>query len=172
MNRRTFFLSLIVGTFALIFMTWNVVRGDSEYAGSEACKGCHEAYYNKFIKSVHGKKAVPGNPANRDGCESCHGPGAQHVEKGGGKGVAIFAFGRKTNPADRSEKCMGCHEESKALAFWNMNQHKFMGNSCDSCHSIHKGVEGPTWRAGCLGSWQWIRGYLQGWTELRPSRGS
>ena len=94
MKRRMFFLPLMIVTFPFIFMTWNIVRGDSEYAGSEACKGCHEAYYNKFMNSVHGKRAVPGNPANREGCESCHGPGVQHVEKGGGRGVAIIAFSK------------------------------------------------------------------------------
>jgi len=141
MKRRTFVLLLMVVTFPLIFMTWNIGRGDSEYAGSEACKDCHEAYYKGFVKSIHGKKAVPGNPANREGCESCHGPGAQHVEKGGGRGVAIIGFGKKMSPGEKSARCMACHEESKAVAFWNMNRHKFAGNSCDSCHSIHKGVE-------------------------------
>ncbi len=141
MKKRTFFLSLTVGTILLIFMTWNIVRGDSEYAGSDACKDCHEAQYNQFIKSVHGKKTVSGNPANREGCESCHGPGAQHVEKGGGKGVAIIAFSKRMSAKEKSAKCLACHEESKALAFWNMNRHMFAGNSCDSCHSIHKGVE-------------------------------
>ncbi len=141
MKRGTFFLFFMTVTLSLILFTWKMVRADSEYAGSEACKDCHEAYYNKFLKSVHGKKAVPGNPANRDGCESCHGPGAQHVEKGGGKGVAIFAFGKRMSAEERSAKCMACHEESKALAFWKMNRHMFMGNSCNSCHSIHQGVE-------------------------------
>jgi len=141
MKKGTLALLFMGVTFSLILMTWNIVRGDSEYAGSEACKDCHEAQYNKFIKSVHGKKTVSGNPANREGCESCHGPGAQHVEKGGGKGVAIIAFSRKMDPKEKSAKCLACHEESKVLAFWNMNRHMFSGNSCDSCHSIHKGVE-------------------------------
>jgi len=141
MKRGMFFLWLMGVTFPLVFMTWNIVRADSEYVGSEACKDCHEAYYAKYIKSVHGKKAVPGNPANRDGCESCHGPGAQHVEKGGGRGVAIFVYGRKMSASERSAKCMACHEASKAVAFWNMNRHKLAGNACDSCHSIHMGVE-------------------------------
>ena len=141
MKRKTFFLWLMAGIFSFVFMTWNIVGAASEFVGSEACKDCHEAYYNKFIKSVHGKKEVSGNPANREGCESCHGPGAQHVEKGGGKGVAIIAFGKRMDPQEKSSKCLACHEESKALAFWNMNRHMFAGNSCDSCHSIHRGVE-------------------------------
>ena len=140
MKRGMFFLSLMAATFPLIFMTWNIAKADSEYAGSEACKDCHEAYYIKFLKSVHGKKAVPGNPANQHGCESCHGPGTQHIEKGGGRGVAIFVFGKRIDPKEKSAKCLACHAESKAVAFWNMNRHKFAGNSCDSCHSIHQGV--------------------------------
>jgi DmsE family decaheme c-type cytochrome len=126
---------------ALVLFTHHSVKGASEYVGSEACKDCHEAYYNKFMKSIHGKKAIPGAPINREGCESCHGPGAQHVEKGGGRGVAIFVFGRKTEPMDRDSKCLACHEDSNVLAFWNMNRHKFAGNSCDSCHSIHSATE-------------------------------
>ncbi len=117
MKRGSFVLSFMAVAFSFILFTWNIVRGDSEYAGSEACKDCHEAYYKGFAKSIHGKKAVPGNPANRDGCESCHGPGAQHVEKGGERGVAIFVFGRKTDPKDRDSKCLGCHEASRDLPF-------------------------------------------------------
>ena len=69
--------------------------GGATYVGDDACKGCHEDRYKAFAATVHGKKAVPGNPANKEGCESCHGPGSVHVDKGGGKG-GIIAFTRKT----------------------------------------------------------------------------
>jgi DmsE family decaheme c-type cytochrome len=130
-----FFVSL------LILIGEKGAKGGTDYVGTETCKGCHEDYYKSFVKSVHGKKAIPGSPMNREGCESCHGPGGQHAEKGGGKGVAILAFGRKLDPRERSAKCLTCHEETKTLAFWNMNRHRAAGNSCDSCHSVHKGVE-------------------------------
>lgn len=144
MRKFTFyFLIFSILLFALFLGGYfqSNARADSGYAGAEACKGCHEAYYSKFVRSVHGKKAIPGSPANREACESCHGPGAQHAEKGGGRGVAIFAFGRGMNAKEKSSKCLSCHEESKVLAFWNMNRHNFAGNSCDSCHSIHRGVD-------------------------------
>src|SRR4030043_1371785 len=113
MKRRTSILWFMAVTFSFILGSSEIVRGDPEYAGSEACKDCHEAYYKGFAKSIHGKKTVPGNPANREGCESCHGPGAQHIEKGGGRGVAIIVFGRKTDPTTRDSKCPACHGEEK-----------------------------------------------------------
>lgn len=139
------FLSIFLLVSGLVFFAHHSAKGNSEYVGSEACKDCHEDYYNRFIKSVHGKKAIPGAPINRDGCESCHGPGAEHVEKGGGRGVAIFVFGRKTDPNDRDSKCLGCHGETRDLPFWNLSKHKSMQITCDNCHSIHSAVPGKNY---------------------------
>ncbi len=110
--------------------------GKSEYAGSEACKGCHQDYYGKYIASVHAKKNIPGSPAKLEACESCHGPGSEHVNKGGGKG-GIFVFNKKGDPNARSARCLSCHEESRQVAFWDMGRHKKNGVACDDCHVIH-----------------------------------
>jgi DmsE family decaheme c-type cytochrome len=138
MKRRALVFLSILSVFALVLIAQNSAKGDSGFVGSEACKDCHEGYYNTLMKSVHGKKVVPGSPVNREGCESCHGPGAQHAEKGGGKGVAIFVFARGADVKTRASKCLGCHEESKHLASWDIGKHKSAGISCDNCHSIHK----------------------------------
>ena len=116
-------------------------EGDKGYVGIDVCRACHQDKYENFIKSVHGKKAIPGTPANREACETCHGPGAEHVEKGGGRGVGIFAFGRKIEAREKSSRCLSCHEESRALAFWNLSKHVSAGVSCEGCHSIHSGLE-------------------------------
>jgi len=115
------------------------VRGDTNYVGSETCKGCHEAAFDSYAKSVHAKKAIPGSPVNKEGCETCHGPGAQHAEKGGGKGVAVVAFGKKVDAREKASKCLACHGETKNLAFWDMSKHKSADVSCDNCHSMHVG---------------------------------
>jgi len=163
MKRRTFSLLFMVVTFSFILIPWNIARADSDYAGSEACKDCHEAYYKGFAQSVHGKKAVPGNPANREGCESCHGPGAQHIEKGGGKGVAIIVFGRKTDANTRDSKCLACHGEAKEFPFWNLSRHKSAQIACDNCHSIHAAVKGKDFLKAqepdlCFGCHRTIKG--------------
>jgi DmsE family decaheme c-type cytochrome len=116
-------------------------EGNVSYVGSEICASCHAGFYDAFLKSVHGKKMMPDSPANKGGCESCHGPGSAHVEKGGGREKGIYAFTRKADARNKSLKCLICHEESKSLAFWNMSRHKSADVSCENCHSIHSGTE-------------------------------
>jgi DmsE family decaheme c-type cytochrome len=111
-----------------------------DYAGSEACVGCHDKQAQALSKSVHWKKAVKGSPMNDQGCESCHGPGAAHVQAGGGKGVGgLMTFAKNEPAAGKSEACLRCHEDSKELVSWNLGRHKTMDVSCDSCHAVHAG---------------------------------
>jgi DmsE family decaheme c-type cytochrome len=108
------------------------------YIGAATCKGCHETQYATYTRTVHAKKEVQG-PEYKEACETCHGPGAKHVEKGGGRGVEIFDFGKKVNAKARSAKCLTCHEETKQLASWNMSKHKNEDVACDDCHAVHSG---------------------------------
>lgn len=118
-------------------------RDDAESAGmvgAEVCRLCHPDRYMSYAASIHGKKAVPGSPAVQDGCESCHGPGAAHVEHKGEKGVGIVAFSKRISDArEKSGRCLRCHEEFNTLASWDMGRHRREDVSCDSCHSIHSG---------------------------------
>ena len=136
-------ITIISILFLILFAinTQKSTEGYVGYVGSEICKGCHEGIYNSFIKSIHGKKPLPDSPINKEGCECCHGPGTGHVEKGGGKGVAIFAFDRKIDTKEKSSKCLTCHEESKVLAFWDISKQRSEKVSCDNCHSVHVGID-------------------------------
>ena len=134
------FSVLIVALF-LISNFQGIAAEKTGYAGDEKCKGCHKLYF-EYVKSVHNKKAISWSPANREGCESCHGPGAEHIEKSGEKGVAIFVFNKAKSAKERSAKCLACHEETNTLAFWNMNRHNTEDVACDDCHSIHS-ARGP-----------------------------
>ena len=124
------FLS-VVFIFFLVLIAQNSVKGDVGYVGTETCKGCHEEKYKSYPNSIHGNNYVSGNPASRDGCESCHGPGAEHVNKGGGKG-GIIQKAKQMAP-----NCQSCHQDSKELTFWAMSKHKTNGVYCADCHSGH-----------------------------------
>ncbi len=130
-----FFLVLLAAALSL-----HDAGGSSPYVGAEVCRGCHPANYNSYSQSIHAKKAIPGSPANRQACESCHGPGAAHVERGGGRGTGMFAFVRKAESDDKAARCLACHQESRAVPFWNLSRHKTEGVSCDNCHQVHGGA--------------------------------
>ncbi len=106
------------------------------YIGAVTCKGCHEDKYESYMKSIHSKKQVQG-PESKEACETCHGAGSKHVEKGGGRGVNIFDFGNKVDADARSSKCLICHEETRHLAFWSVGRHKTAGVACNDCHKVH-----------------------------------
>ncbi|MGZ6248750.1 MAG: DmsE family decaheme c-type cytochrome [Syntrophales bacterium] len=132
------FLLLLVIPTAIISL--RDAGSDDIYVGAETCKGCHKDRYESYLKSNHAKKVIPGSPANKNACETCHGPGMAHVQKGGGRGTGMFSFVRQTDADQKSSRCLSCHQDFRAISFWNMSRHKVNGISCDKCHSIHSGT--------------------------------
>src|ERR1700734_695701 len=110
----------------------------SKYVGAETCKTCHEEIYNNWAKTPHWKTTLntEGGPS-KQGCEGCHGPGAEHVA-GGGDVSKIF------NPAKHSTKevdakCLTCH--AGAHPNFDRSPHAKAKVGCISCHSVHDGKE-------------------------------
>jgi DmsE family decaheme c-type cytochrome len=131
--------NILTGLILLIMalMTDVFAQVKSDYVGSDMCKQCHEILYDTYLKSMHGKKNIAGSPEKGEGCESCHGPGSAHIEKGGGKNT-IISFGKENNLKEKASMCLKCHGDSKQMAFWDMSRHKRAQVACDSCHTIHK----------------------------------
>lgn len=136
---KIFFMHLLIlSSIFLCLYTIGDAEGNADYAGTEVCKGCHQEYYDSYIRSVHAKKEVSGSPANHYGCESCHGAGSEHA--GTGAATGIFTFGKKNMATDRSARCLACHDESPGIVFWDSGKHRSSDISCDNCHSIHRGT--------------------------------
>src|ERR1700723_2648532 len=80
----------------------------SKYVGAETCKTCHEEIYNSWEKTPHWKTTLDtkGGPSHQ-GCEGCHGPGADHVAGGGDK-TKIFVFEGKSRQ-EAGARGLTCH---------------------------------------------------------------
>jgi DmsE family decaheme c-type cytochrome len=110
----------------------------SKYVGADTCKTCHAEIYDIWEKTPHWKTTFDkaGGPSHQ-GCEGCHGPGAEHVA-GGGDTSKIF------NPAKHSAKevdakCLTCH--AGAHPNFDRSPHAKAKVSCISCHSVHQSKE-------------------------------
>ena len=146
MNKK--YIILFLFSFSLLLLSSSLTMGATEdaqvadpklgFVGAETCKECHEQQYESYARSVHYKKSIKG-PEAQDACETCHGAGAGHVEKGGGRGVDIFDLGKDVDPAAKSAKCLTCHESTPGMDLWDLGVHKRNDVSCDSCHDLHAG---------------------------------
>src|SRR5262245_52216939 len=106
-----------------------------DFVGSETCKTCHEDQFNSFTKTAHAKLAKAGWKAERQGCESCHGPGKAHVEGGGDK-TKIRTF-ENESPKQLSK---GCHKSQAGKEEHNnykRGEHWRNDVACTDCHSPH-----------------------------------
>lgn len=100
----------------------------SKYVGSDVCQGCHEDQYKTFTASAH-VHTLKREKAEAQGCESCHGPGAGHVE-GGGDPEKILRFAG-ASPETIQLRCTSCHAVNLGAA------HTKAQLTCFTCHSVH-----------------------------------
>jgi DmsE family decaheme c-type cytochrome len=110
-----------------------------DYAGIETCLECHEESHESFLKNRHAVKGDPRTPGARQGCESCHGPGAAHAEEEDPEKILSLGMKSALSAEKKNAICLGCHTRGK-LARWHGSEHDVRGLSCADCHSIHGGL--------------------------------
>jgi DmsE family decaheme c-type cytochrome len=113
------------------------------YAGTDACKVCHEDTAKAFEKSRHhlvdtDKQLGWDNRA----CESCHGPGQKHAETADATAIRNPA---KLTPAGIDRICLTCHLGQPTLVGRRLHSsHAKDAVACTTCHKIHGDVpNGP-----------------------------
>lgn len=94
--------------------------------GQEACLECHDDLAEPFLDSAHGRSDIQGWDGAA-GCESCHGPGEEHMDSGGE--VALTG-------TDQGASCLSCHE-GDAAAHWESSLHADFDVTCSDCHDVH-----------------------------------
>jgi len=114
--------------------------GPATYVGNEVCKACHGDQFEKFSQTVMGKIFLqnPRNETEKRACESCHGPGSNHVSAGGGRGVGgLITFRKNAGESAKvqNEACLGCHQRG-VQTYWEASPHASRGLACVNCHTI------------------------------------
>jgi len=113
------------------------------YVGEAVCLDCHEDEVGEFMKTRHAHVLNEKNgrsPLMKLGCESCHGPGAEHVEEEGTGGELItFSNDTPERIEEGKAQCLTCHERGTHL-LWKGSPHDSRDVSCTSCHTIMKKV--------------------------------
>jgi DmsE family decaheme c-type cytochrome len=108
----------------------------AQYAGSDVCMTCHEDVYKKqFADTPHFQTTKK----DGQGCESCHGPGAEHVAGGGDK-TKIVRFADLSR-SESSKRCLECHGEAHAQRHFGSSAHSGNDVGCLDCHSPHHAKE-------------------------------
>ncbi len=113
-----------------------------QYLGSQICQGCHSAVWEGFPSNPHFKSVAQANrPAERTGCEGCHGPAGFHVFDANNGKIVRFP---EIEPSQAQEVCLRCHSEDFGKLHVRRSAHLTGEVGCTSCHSIHSPHEsGP-----------------------------
>ncbi|MBI4471497.1 MAG: DmsE family decaheme c-type cytochrome [Acidobacteria bacterium] len=141
---------LIFGPLLLVVLLATPTQPQSlvepQYIGSEACRVCHQASFEKFKETKMGKIVLnsPRTDLESKGCEACHGPGQAHVQSRGDKNL-IMRFGDHSNlPREEQElQCLQCHEKGQRM-FWKGSTHESRGLTCVSCHKVMEDNVAPS----------------------------
>jgi DmsE family decaheme c-type cytochrome len=138
MNRRnvSFLFVLMFAVSTVMLQASGTPDAPSGFVGDETCLECHSELINKYSKNIHYRLhefEVKGLVKN--GCESCHGPGAAHAEDGDAE--KIFSF-KNAAPDQSSAVCLNCHK-SLDTSDWNLSDHALSEVACSKCHPIHQG---------------------------------
>ncbi len=130
----TLIFCLVLGAFRLYT---GQAQEEPKYVGSEVCFICHSDTSKTWTHSVHRRTLFNKDP-DKNGCESCHGPGGAHVEGGGDINKVIRP--QQLAPSKMADICLKCHT-GEHVTLWQTSAHARAKVSCIKCHDVHSSGE-------------------------------
>ena len=132
------------GTIREKVLTLPVIEG-ATYVGQETCLECHNDMAGEdfaittgeqFADTIHGRLADWELMGAEKGCESCHGPGSQHVDNDGDTEYILVLS--ELNADQSAAVCSKCHTDGKLMDYTH-SEHALSDVGCLDCHSVHDG---------------------------------
>lgn len=136
-RRRVFWTLIVCLGLGMVLIPLMQRQGSAEdeaqYVGSQVCSKCHSKQTKEWAMTVH-RSTVYNKEPSRNGCESCHGPGSEHVSNAGDPEKIIRL--EKLSPDKVSTICMKCHTQAD-VTLWRTSTHARSKVSCTDCHDPH-----------------------------------
>ena len=128
---------VLFGLFSVAAKTQETSSSERTYLGQELCIACHRNENDHWSHTVHAKVFLTNPPSDlaARGCESCHGPGSEHITDALSKSK-IISFTRDSgySPTEQNEVCLTCHAGGERI-HWRGSPHQDNDLSCADCHN-------------------------------------
>lgn len=107
------------------------------HVGNAKCALCHQLETEHWAHTVHARilGSAGRNAIEKRGCESCHGPGAKHMQSPMDKALMVNFTRKGATPIEvQNGQCMQCHQ-GKQRMFWKGSRHERGDLACSDCHN-------------------------------------
>jgi len=108
----------------------------ADFIGEEACLACHQVSGEQFGHTRHARafRANPRTALEQRVCESCHGPGSEHLLDPSDPGRIVGFSSSSTGVDEQNTMCIACHQGG-ARIHWDGSIHEAADLACSDCHN-------------------------------------
>lgn len=110
---------------------------EKNYIGTQVCSTCHNDLSNHWSHTLHAKIFLnnPRNEIEARGCESCHGPGSQHLaDPTVSESIIRFTSNSNSSVGVQNQACLQCHTGGDRM-HWMSSVHESNDIACADCHN-------------------------------------